>query len=165
MTSYTPPATLAAELRSLTHLELSLPARLRYVALLLAASAMTAIVTALLMTEPALPARTSAALSVMAAMGAAWIVFAAWVLTHKRILVGRQRIVAGRLAVGFSSMFTIGALAVGSVASSATAFAAAGLGAVKLAVAIVLLVRARRTFVALGKRREALERELALQRA
>ena len=65
MTHPTPPTSLADDLRQLTALELSLRSRLWYVALLLAASTMSAIVIALLVTEPALPTRTSVALGGM----------------------------------------------------------------------------------------------------
>jgi hypothetical protein len=60
-----PPLSLADDLRRLTASELSWPARLGYVALLLAASTMTVIVSALLLTEPSLPLRASIALGVM----------------------------------------------------------------------------------------------------
>ena len=160
MTTHTPPPTLAADLRRLTILELSLPARMGYIALLLAASTMTAIVSALLLTEPGLPLRTSIALAVMAAIGLSWMGFAVWVLSHKRILLGRQRIVASRLAVAFSSVFVVGALLIGYATARSSALAAAGLGVLMLSVALSMLIRARRAFAQLSKRREALERQL-----
>jgi hypothetical protein len=164
MTPDTAPATLAADLRRLTALELSFPARLGYLALLLAAATMTTVVTALLLTEPALPGRTSAALAVLAAIGLTWMAFAAWTLTHKRILLGRHRLVAGRLAVTFSTVFVTGAAVIGYVTASASAFAAAGLGVVMLAVALLLLIRARRSFAHLSARRLDLERQLGASR-
>jgi hypothetical protein len=156
----TPPATLADDLRQLTALELSLPSRLRYVALLLAASTMSAIVIALLVTEPMLPMRTSIALGVMAVIGVSWMIFAAWVLTRKRVLLGSHRIVAGRLAVVFSTVFVIGALSVGLTTSNASPFAAAAMGAVMLSVAVTMLARAKRQFAQLSKRRDELQRLL-----
>ncbi len=63
---------------------------------------MTVVVSALLVTEPSLPLRASIALGVLAVIGASWVAFALWVLTHRRILLGRHRVVAGRMAVGFS---------------------------------------------------------------
>ena len=160
MTLHTPPPTLAAELRRLTVLELSLPARMGYIALLLAASTMTAIVSALLLTEPGLPLRASIALAVMAAIGLSWMTFAVWVLTHKRILLGKQRIVASRLAVAFSCVFVVGALLIGYSTANTAALAAAGLGVLMLSVALSILIRARRAFAQLSKRREALEKQL-----
>jgi hypothetical protein len=155
-----PPPAVLQELRELTATELSLPSRLRYVCLLLIASTMTAIVTALLLTETALPARTSIALAVLAFIGASWVIFAAWVLTRKRVLFNSHRIVAGRLAVIFCSVFTIGALSLGFARSNAGGYAAATMGTAMLAVAIVLLVRARRRFASLSRRRAELERAL-----
>ena len=76
MTHHTPPAALASELRRLTVLELSRSARMGYVCLLLGASTMTAIVSALLLTEPALPRHTAIAFAVMAAIGLSWVGFA-----------------------------------------------------------------------------------------
>jgi len=160
MTHPTPPATLANDLRQLTALELSLPSRLRYVALLLGASTMSAIVIALLVTESKLPVRTSVALGVMAVIGVSWIVFAAWVLTRKRVLLGSHRIIAGRLAVVFSAVFVIGALSVGLTTSQSSPFAAAAMGAVMLSVAVTMLARAKRQFVQLSKRRDELQRLL-----
>jgi hypothetical protein len=62
--------------------------------------------------------------------------------------------------VTFCSVFTLGALSLGFALSSPGAFAAAAMGAVMVAVAIALLVRARRRFAALSKRRADLERAL-----
>ena len=160
MTHPTPPATLADDLRQLTALELSLPSRLRYVALLLAASTMSAIVTALLVTETGLPMRTSLALGVLALMGLSWMTFAAWVLMRKRVLLAGHRIVAGRLAVVFTCVFVVGALGLGFMRAAATPFAAAALGAVMLSVAVTMLVRAKRQFARLSQRRDELQRLL-----
>ena len=159
MTRHTPPPTLAAELRRLTNVELSMPARIGYVALLLAASALTVVVSALWLTEPELPRRTSVALAVMTVIGMSWIAFAVWVLRNRRILLGRQRVVASRMAVAFTTVFVAGALLVGYESASTTAWAAAGLGLLMLLVALTMWLRARRAFAQLSKRREALERQ------
>lgn len=156
----TPPSELVQELRRLTASELSFPARLRYVGLLLAAVTMTVIVTALLVTEPSLPRRTSIALALLALMGASWIAFAAWVLTHKRVLLGRQRVIAGHLAVGFSAVFSVGALVIGYVTSNPAAVAAAAMGLPMFLIAATLLSRAKRQVQRLSKRRDDLVRQL-----
>jgi hypothetical protein len=59
----------------------------------------------------------------------------------------------------------IGALALGFARSSAAALAAGAMGAAMLAVAIALLVRARRRFETLAARRAELERELERSRS
>jgi hypothetical protein len=160
VTAYTPPSELAHDLRRITVLELSVAARMRYVGLLLAASAMTAIVTALLITEPSLPLRTSIAFAVLALMGLSWIGFATWVLARKRILLGSHRIIAGRMAVAFSAVFCIGALAVGYATSSRAAVVAAAMGVVMLGIAVAMLVRAKRRVQQWSQRRAELELQL-----
>ena len=161
MTNHIPPSALVHELRRITEAQLSRPARFGYVALLLAASTMTAVVTALLITEPSLPLRTSVALGVLAVIGSSWAGFSAWVLTRRRILLGRHRVVAGRLAVTFSSVFCAGALVVGYASSSRSAIAAAALGGLMLLISTALLIRARRDVGRLSQRRVELERQLA----
>ena len=155
-----PPAALADDLRRLRSLELSLPSRLRYVALLLAASTMTAIVVSLLATEPGLPARTSIALAITALIGVSWMAFSLWVLTRKRVLLAGHRIVAGRLAVAFTSVFVLGAVLVGATTGKSSLFFAAALGVVMLAVALTLMIRANRQFAQLMNRRDELQRLL-----
>lgn len=157
----TPPSPMsAAALRRLADVELSLRSRLGYVALLLAALIMTAVVGALWITEPALALRAQVAFAVMIVIGSSWVAFALWVLTSRRVLLARHSIVAGRMAVTFSAVFVIGSLAVGYTAGGAAPFAAAAMGIVMVAAAVALLIRAHRTFARLTERRQALEREL-----
>ena len=160
MTSIEVPSTLTADLRRLTETELSIPSRLRYVGLLLASAAMTAVTGSLWLTEPGLPARTRIAFAVMVLLGLAWTAFAAWVLTRKRILLAPHRIVAGRLSVAACSVFTLGALAVGVSTSKPAALLAAGTGAAMLGLAVFLLRRAHRAFALLTERRAALAQDL-----
>jgi len=140
--------------------ELSLRSRLGYVALLLAAVAMTAVVASLWLTEPALPLRTRAAFGALTVIGLSWAGFALWVLTHRRVLLGRQGIVAGRMAVTFSTVFLAGALAIGVTGGRRAAFAAAGVGLVMVGAAVTALVLAHRRVDRLAARRRALEREI-----
>ncbi len=161
MTLHTPPPALPEELRRLMRLELSPGARAGYVALLLASASMTAVVSALVITERGLPTRTWLALMVLAAVGVGWVSFASWVLTNRRILFGRQRVVASRMAVLFTGIFTAGALIIGVMTGQAAAFTAAGLGSGMLGATAVLLVRAQRRFAELSNRRATLERQLA----
>ena len=149
-----------AHLHRLLDTELSRPSRLGHVALLLVSMAMTVVVMSLWLTEPALPARTRVAFGAMTVIGLSWMVFAGWVLTTRRVLLGRDSVVAGRLAVTFTAVFVAGALLVGYSAGGKAPFAAAGIGVGLLGVAIALLVRARRRVARLTARRDALEREL-----
>ena len=147
--------------RQLADAELSVPSRLGHVALLLAALGMTVVVASLWLTEPALPLRTHLAFGVMTVIGCSWSTFAIWVLTSRRVLFARQRIVAGRMAVTFAAVFTAGALAAAAATGAAAALAAAATGVVMVAVAAIILRRVHHASARLMARREALERELA----
>lgn len=161
MHSPTVPSSVAG-LQRLLDDELSLPARLAHVALLLAALMMTTVVATLWTTEAGLPPRTQTAFAVMTVIGVSWIIYAVWVLTHRRPLLARHRIVAGRMAVIFTATFVIGAVAVAATVGGAAPYAAGGVGLVMLGVAVTLLVHAHHRFARLSERRATLERELAL---
>lgn len=150
-----------AAVRRLADRELSVPSRLRYVALLLAALGMTVVVVSLWATEPALPLRTHVAFGVMTVIGFSWSAFSTWVLANRRVLFARERIVAGRMAVTFTAVFTAGAVAMSAATGAAAALAAAGTGVVMLLVAVIILRGAHRASARLLARRDALERELA----
>ena len=149
-----------AELHRLLSAELSLRSRIGHVALLLASAGMTVVVASLWLTEPALPTRTAVAFAVMTLMGLSWMAFSGWVLTRRRPLFGRDGLVAGRMALTFTSTFAVGALAVGYSSGEPAPYAAAAMGLGLIAAAVALLVRARRNVARLTGRREALEREL-----
>jgi hypothetical protein len=146
--------------RRLLNAELSSASRMGYVALGLAAAIMTAIVASLWMTEPSLPLRTQIGFGAMVGIGLSWVGFATWVLTHRRPLLADHRIVAGRMAVTFTSLFVIGAVALGLASGGSAPYAAAAVGVAMLAIAIVLLVRAHHASSRLRERRAALEREV-----
>ena len=150
--------TAAPALQRLTDAELSLRSRLGYVALLLAALMMTGVISALWLTEPELPARTHLAFAAMIVIGSSWVVFALWVLTHRRVLLATHRIVAGRMAVTFTALFVLGSLAAGYRTGGPAAYAAAVLGLVMLAGAVTMLILAHRKFRRLTELRMALER-------
>lgn len=147
-------------LQQLADRELSLKARVGYVALLLAAMAMTSIVGTLWLTEPSLPLRTQMAFALMSLIGVAWTIFAVWVLKFRRVLLAYHRVVASRMAVVFSSIVLLGGLSLGYVRGGPSAYALAITGGVMLATAIVLLLRAHRTVSQLVERRKVLERQL-----
>lgn len=144
------------DVRQLAGGELSLKARLGYVALLLAATGMTTVILSLWFTETALPSRTQVAFGVMSLIGASWTAFSAWALATRRPLFARDRVIAGRMAVAFTALFLVGAIAAVIVANNAAAYAASFTGAVMLAVAIRVLVGARRRFAELLARRAQL---------
>lgn len=150
----------AADVQRVLAAELSRPSRLWYTLLLLTSLAGAGVVGALLATEPALPTRTRVALLILFAIGLSWSAFAVWVLRHRRVLLADHAVVASRLAVAFTTLFTLGALAAVVVGGGAAAALAAALGALMLAAAVTLLVRARRRVRHLSARRRDIEREM-----
>ena len=149
----------SADLDALLEKGLSSRARYGHVALLLVAAGMTVVVGALLMTEPALPARTFAAFVVLLLIGAGWVVYAGWVLKHRWTLLAGHRVVAGVMAVVFSTVFSAGAAWTALATGSPAAWAAAATGGFLLAVAVAILARARRHRARLEARRARLERD------
>lgn len=148
-------------LRTLLDSELSVPSRVGHVALLLGASLMTTVVVSLWATEPVLPVRTQAGFALMTVVGVAWATFAAWVLRHRRPLYARHHVIAGRMAVLFTSLFVIAALAVGVSTGARAAYVAATAGLSLAAAAVVILVRAMQEQRRLVERRAILARERA----
>jgi len=149
-----------AMVRKLAQGELSVKARLGYVALLLASSAMTAVMVSLWLTEPVLPLRTQLAFGAMTLIGISWVALSIWALSARRALLARDHVIAGRMSVAFTALFLAGAIAAVLMGGKAAAFGAAAMGAVMFAMALRVLAGARRRYEALSARREALEREL-----
>jgi hypothetical protein len=133
--------------------ELAMPSRLGHTALLTASAIVATGVTSLLLTEPELPARTRWAFLAIILIAVAWMAYAGWVLMRRRVLFGKQRVAAARLAC----LFTIAGFA-GSVAiRDRVGPGAVVMMAVMTLVAGVVMVRARQHVRTL----EALARELA----
>jgi hypothetical protein len=139
--------------------ELSTRSRAGHVALLLAAATMSAVVGSLWATEPALPLRTVAAFAVLTGMGLCWVAYAVWVLTSRRVLLGRQRVLATGMGALFSSVALAGALALGLLGGIAAAWPAALVFAGMAALSVALLIRARRDYARLLLRREQLAQQ------
>ena len=154
----------ASPLSQLLEIQLSFRSRAGHLALLLAATGMSAVLAALLATEGGLPQRTIVALGLLLVIGLGWVAYAAWVLTARRTLLANHRVIAGRIAVGAAGIFLAGAGAVGVMTQAASAYAAAGLGIIMLGVAVWLLVRASGNYSALLRRRADLEAQLAAGR-
>ena len=150
-----------SDLQRLARTELSRAARTGHIVLLLAAACMTTVVASLWLTEPALPARTSAAFAVMTIIGLAWVAFALWVLAQKHALLVRQRLVAGRMAVAFCGLFAGGAMVIAVTTGQRAAWTAAAMGALPLGAAVFVWRRAVADVATLVARRDELARELA----
>jgi hypothetical protein len=153
----TPQLKSLQDIRRLAGAELSLKARLGYVALLLMSTGMTVVIVSLWLTESFLPLRAQLAFGVMCLIGVSWATLAVWALSRRRPLFARDRVIAGGMAVTFTSIFVAGALAGAVIANNPAAYGALATGAVMLAIAIRIFVGARRRFTELAARRAALE--------
>jgi hypothetical protein len=137
---------------------LSLPRRIGYVIAGLGGLAAAVIIGMLWATEPApLPARTRLAFAALIAVGMVCAVFAAWALI-RRPLFAVDRVIAATLAVGFTTLTTMGTIAVALSRSSAGGvLAAAGVGLSLIVVAALMLARARAYRARLLARRHQLQ--------
>lgn len=161
-TSGRAPGVSAADVRRRLAADLALPSRLGYTALLLAGLAAATVAAALLLTEEGLPTRTRFAFGVIALAGVGWAAFSLWVLARRRVLFALHRVIATRMAVAFTTVFTLGALLAGFENGwAAGALSASAVGTVMLGAALVLHARARRQVRDLMRRRDELERRLA----
>jgi hypothetical protein len=150
-----------AMVQKLAEGELSVKARIGYVALLLVSATMTVSLLSLWFTEPFLPLRAQLAFGTMTAIGVAWAALAIWALTTRRILLARDRVVAGWMSVAFTALFLAGSIAAMLIAGSAAVLGSTATGAVMFAVALRVLSGARRRFAELEGLRTELERELS----
>ena len=147
----------ADTVRRIADAELAPGSRIAHGLLLAASAAMTVVIVSLALTEPNLQLRTIVAFAVLAAIGAGWIGYALWVLTQRRVLYARQRVVAGWMAVTFTSVFTAGAFALGVVADLPAGMMSGTLGLVLVTASAMLLTRARQRLSALTARLQQLE--------
>ncbi|HUQ11296.1 MAG TPA: hypothetical protein VM146_13360 [Steroidobacteraceae bacterium] len=145
------------DVRKLAGSELSLKSRLGYVALLLVAAGVTVVIASLWITEPSLPLYTQAAFGAMNLIGVSWVALSIWALVARRPLFARDRVIAGGMAVAFTSLFLAGSFAAAIMAGSETAYAVMALAGMMFAMAIKVQARARRRFNELSARRAELE--------
>ncbi len=138
--------------------ETSLTRRVGYVVAGLGGLLAAAMIGMLWATEPTrLPTRTQVAFAALIAVGLAWAAFAAWALA-RRPLFAADRLIAASLAVGFSTLTTIAAVAVALARdSTAAALAGAAVGLILIAIAATMLVRARAYRAILLARKRELE--------
>ncbi|MFE3645410.1 transmembrane transport protein [Streptomyces sp. NPDC059169] len=126
--------------------EVSWHARLRHVAVGLVGGCGAALIAVLWATEPdALPGRTQAAFAGLITIGLAWAVFAGWVLSRRRPLFARDRVLSARIALAATMVTALAGVALAAVRGSAADLVATAAGGGVFTVAAVLaLVRARR---------------------
>jgi hypothetical protein len=158
--SSTPREASAAAVRRAAQGALSMRARVGYVALLTASACGAAGLASLWATEPGLPARTHAAFAALTALCLAWASMAAWILRTRRVLLGYDRVLAGRMAITGAGLFTMGMAAAAALSGRPAAWGGVLLGVVMVAVAALQLRRAARHVLELVARRDALARDL-----
>ena len=96
--------------------QLSFRTKVGHLILLIVAIAAVVALASLLLTERELPERTFVALSALLNLNLIWAGYASWVLSTRRTLLSNHRVIAGRIAVAASAMFTLGAAFLGLVA-------------------------------------------------
>jgi len=143
--------------------EISTPTRVRYLMFLMIALLGVGLISTLWLTEPMpLPFRTQAAFGGLVLINLAWSAFFGWVLMQRKVLYAVHSVVAGWMAVVFSSTFIVAGLTIGLVRMNIAALAAVGVvGAIQLMAAILMLQRARHRRRGLLGRRDELSRALA----
>lgn len=140
--------------------EVSLRSRMRHVAVGLAGGCGAALIAVLWATEPdPLPARTQAGFAGLIAVGLAWTAFSGWVLSRRRPLFARDRVLGARLALVVTTLTSVAGVALAAVRGTAAgALGTAVVGVILIAAAGLLLARAH------SRRRELLRLRDALQR-
>lgn len=151
---------LEAALAELTERTLSRAERGFHIGLTLFAAGMGAMFLAVLATEPWIPLRTTIAFWVMAAIAAAWVAYGLRVLSGRRPLLANREVVAGRMSLLFSAVFTIGTMLVGWVNAHNAITPATWMGAAMVLVALANLIRAHLRRAQLQALLERLQREL-----
>lgn len=154
------PGRSAAEVAATLDVHLSRRDRLRYLAVLVASLAVTAVVATLWATEPDLPVRTHVAFAAIVAIGTGWVVVTSYILTRRRPLFALDRVLAATVAVVAAATVGTGTAVLSAVRGGWPAALVTGLVALALtATALVLLRRAR------ARRRHLLARRAELEGA
>ncbi|MFC8424681.1 transmembrane transport protein [Streptomyces sp. NPDC057236] len=141
--------------------EVSLRSRLRHVAVGLAGGCGAVMIAVLWATEPhAPPPRTQAVFAGLIAIGLAWAVFAGWVLSRRRPLFARDRVLSARIALAATVVTTLAGVVLAAVrGSTADLVATATGGVVFTAAAMLTLVRAQHRRRELLRLRDALRQD------
>lgn len=148
--------------RRALHKQLSTPARIGYTLLLLTGVAAVGLIGSLWATEPGpLPTETHVAFALIVAINLSWAAFSAWVLSQRKVLYAKHRVIAGWMAVTFCTGFLLIGATVAWQRDNVNALVLIGVvGIAQLAVAGKLLQRAKRRRSALLARRDELCHEL-----
>ena len=149
------------DVRRMLRAELSFRTRAMYLTGLLLTTTFAVALLSLWLTEPRLPARTHVAFALLVIINISWSTLCGWALAQKKVLYARQGVIAGRLAVLWSAMFVVGALAAGYASGHTGAgFLAALMGTVLLGGGLVVLRGATRRHHQLLQLKQSLEAAL-----
>lgn len=156
------PRDVPRELERALAAEVSLGSRMRHVALGLAGACASALIVVLWATEPRpLPVRTQAAFAALIAVELSWAAFAGWVLTMRRPLYAQDRVWGARLALVVTLVTGAAGTALAAARATTAEALVTALGAVALvAVAGLVLARARSRRRELLRLRDALRQEV-----
>jgi hypothetical protein len=147
-----------ADVQRLAAVHLSPVSRVGYTVLLVVSLTTAVAMGSLWVTEPSLPARTHAAFAVMVTMSLTWATLAGWVLMRRRVLLGIDRVLSATVGVVFSGIAAVGMASVGYWGGAGRpAYGGALVDVGLCAVAVLLLIRARRRLAELARRRTELE--------
>jgi hypothetical protein len=125
--------------------------------LLLFDAGVVVMLVALWSTETSLPWQTHLAFGAMLAVGLAWMGFFTWVLSRRRPLFALDKVIAGRLALMFTTLFLVGGIAVAAQRAQWRGLLMVVLvGGMFVAAAATILARALRLRRSLTQRREEL---------
>jgi len=142
--------------------EASMKRRMICTLLLLFDAGVVVMLVALWSTEPSLPLQTHLAFGAMLTVGLVWLGFFGWVLSRRRPLFALDRVVAGRLALTFTTLFLLGGIAIAvQRAQWLGLLTVVIVGGMFVAAAATTLVHAIRTRRSLLRRREELVAHLA----
>lgn len=144
---------------ALAKAQISFRTKAGHLALLIISMAAVIALGSLLLTER-LPDRSFVALAALALLNLVWAGYASWVLTTRRTMLLHHRVIAGRIAVLASALFTLGSAGLGIVSSQPAAYVAAMIGLVFTGIAAVLLTHANRQHSVLKLRRAELTANL-----
>jgi murein DD-endopeptidase MepM/ murein hydrolase activator NlpD len=151
------------EIRERLETEMTGRSRTVYTLLLLFDLAVGIVIASLLLTEEGLPARTQIAFTGMLVIAVVWAVFFLRALGRRKLFLAGHRLAAARLALVFTSLFTLSALVLATLYEDvrSSSLAASGFGVVMLVIATTLFIRARRRVSELIARRNQLEHQIA----
>jgi hypothetical protein len=152
---------LEQSLSRLTDRTLSRFERVAHALLLFFAGAIAGAAGYLLVLEPELPDRARWPVAGMLVFALAWVVVAIVVFLVRLPAFADRGVIAARVALGFSALFTVGVAVFSQSVGGRAVPPAAVDGAVVVCVSLALMVRAQRRVAALRAVRARLERELA----